>query len=174
MKTFWVLLGLCSSLLYAQQGKDSSPLALSEKELADSIGVWQVTTEFLNADGSVAKVVAGSYAFEWVVPKRVVMGKTAIPELDMAAGILFYINEAEQLIEMVSVGKDGKLWVMAGPLGQNYRTTIPFAGPEGKERQLRFTRYNVTSSGFESNMEYSDDGGSTWAPGNHQVFKRES
>jgi hypothetical protein len=38
--------------------------------------------------------------------------------------------------------------------------------------QLRFTRFNVTDDRFESRMEVSTDGGSSWRPGNHQVFKR--
>jgi len=37
---------------------------------------------------------------------------------------------------------------------------------------MRFTRYNVANDKFESRMEYTDDGGKSWKPGNHQSFRR--
>ncbi len=39
---------------------------------------------------------------------------------------------------------------------------------------LRFTRFNVAADSFESRMEYTDDDGETWKPGNHQTFHRAS
>jgi hypothetical protein len=41
--------------------------------------------------------------------------------LKQAAGILFYVNETRRHIEMVSVGGDGKLWVMTGSPGMEAR-----------------------------------------------------
>jgi hypothetical protein len=73
---------------------------------------------------------------------------------------------------MASVGADGHLWVMAGPAGGETRTTPPTPLSDGSTMQLRFTRFNVTDDRFESRMEISTDGGSSWRPGNRQVFKR--
>jgi len=147
-------------------------LAASVQELRDSAGNWAVVTEFLADDGSVANTAEGTYRFAWVIEDRVLQGSNSIPSLDMSSGILFYVSEERKVIEMVSVGKDGKLWVMTGPLGGDTRTTQPFASQGGGEAQLRFTRFNVTENSFESRMEYTEDGGSSWKPGNHQVFTR--
>jgi hypothetical protein len=73
---------------------------------------------------------------------------------------------------MVAVGPDGRLWIMTGPLGGDTRYSQEYEDSGGGTGQLRFTRYNVTEDGFESKMEYTDDGGETWKPGNHQVFRR--
>jgi len=73
---------------------------------------------------------------------------------------------------MASVGMDGRLWVMTGPIGGETRTTPPFPTAAGKESQLRFTREKVQPDRFESRMDYTEDGGRSWKPGNHQVFRR--
>jgi len=153
---------------------ESSPdaLAASVQELRNSAGTWEVVTEFLAEDGSVANTAKGNYQFDWVIEDRVLQGSNSIPSLNMKSGILFYVSEERSVIEMVSVGKDGKLWIMTGPLGGDTRTTQPFATQDGGEAQLRFTRYNVTERSFESRMEYTEDGGESWKPGNHQVFTR--
>lgn len=142
------------------------------EQLRHTHGHWAVTTEFLNEDGSVAKAVRGTYRFAWVVPDRVLSGQSAIPELKQVSGILFYVSEKRQTIEMTSVGADGTLWIMCGVAGEETRTTPPFPGADGKETQLRFIRYNVQPDSFESKMEYTTDGGKTWRPGNHQIFRR--
>lgn len=156
----------------AESPADDPELAHSEAQLADSVGLWAVTTEFLKPDGSVARAVEGTYEFVPVIPGRVVRGESHIPELDQTAAILFYVDTAEREIEMVSVAADGRLWVMTGPLGGEVRTTEPFETVDGGTGQLRFTRFNVAADSFESKMEYSDDGGQTWLPGNRQYFRR--
>ena len=156
----------------ATANDDAAALQNSVEQLRGSIGRWDVTTEFLNADGSAAKTVTGSYEFTWVIPDRVVSGKSAIPELAQVSAILFYVNEKQQVIEMVSVGADGRLWVMTGELGGEVRTTPEFKTASGGAGQLRFTRYSVAADSFESKMDYTEDGGETWLPGNHQVFRR--
>jgi hypothetical protein len=90
----------------------------------------------------------------------------------MASGVLFYVNEARAVIEMASVGRDGHLWVMTGPLGGDTRQTPVTPMPDGSTLQLRFTRSKVEADRFESRMEASSDGGKTWVPGNRQVFER--
>jgi len=142
------------------------------EQLQSIIGEWRVVTEFMNSDGSVASTANGTYQFEWVVPDRVVTGRSSIPELGQSSGILFYVNEGKKIIEMISVGKDGHLWIMSGPAGGETRTTPPTPLSDGSIIQLRFTRYNVSPDRFESKMELTNDGGSTWLPGNHQVFVR--
>jgi hypothetical protein len=144
----------------------------SVEQLQYIVGHWAVTTEFLKEDGSVARSVEGTYEFEWVVPDRVVSGRSEIPALQQTSGILFFINEKQGLIEMVSVGPDGRLWEMIGPLGGEVRTTPEFKTADGGSSRLRFTRYNVSADAFESKMEYTADGGRTWLPGNRQQFSR--
>lgn len=147
-------------------------LALAIKQLRHSHGNWSVTTKFLTEDGAVAKSVQGTYRFAWVVPDRVLSGQSEIPALKQKSGILFYVNEKKQTIEMTSVGADGNLWVMSGDAGEETRTTQPFRSADGKETQLRFTRFNVKPDSFASRMEYTTDGGQTWLPGNYQLFRR--
>jgi hypothetical protein len=169
-----LVLGLFTALTCADTGTGDGGAALqnSVEQLRSSIGRWDVTTEFLNTDGTAAKTVSGTYEFSWVIPDRVVSGKSEIPELKQVSAILFYVNEAKQFIEMVSVGADGNLWVMTGELGGEVRTTKEFKTASGGTGQLRFTRYNVLADSFESKMEYTEDGGESWLPGNHQVFRR--
>ena len=161
---------LTSSAALAQD--DDAALQHSVQQLREAVGSWTVTTEFLNEDGSVARAAEGSYEFAWVIEDRVLQGRSDLPDMGRNAAILFYIREASKEIEMVSVGADGRLWIMTGPLGGETRTTQPFATQDGGEGQLRFTRYNVSADGFESRMEWTEDGGATWTPGNHQVFRR--
>lgn len=169
MRSFLTIAALA---LPALASAASSALDHSVEQLRAAIGQWKVTTSFLKPDGSVAKSVAGTYEFTWVVPDKVVSGRSEIPELEQTSGLLFYVNESKNIIEMVSVGADGQLWVMTGPLGGEVRTTPEFATSSGGKGMLRFTRFNVDTDAFESRMEYSEDGGTTWLPGNHQVFKR--
>jgi len=157
----------------AQAPPEPTPLERSIEQLRTSVGRWAVTTDFLKEDGSVARSVEGTYEFAWIVPDRVVSGKSAIPALQQTSGILFFVNDKEGVIEMVSVGADGRLWEMIGPLGGEVRTTPEFKTADGGSGQLRFTRYNVSPDAFESKMEYTTDGGRTWLPGNHQQFRRE-
>jgi hypothetical protein len=103
----------------------------------------------------------------------VLSGYSDVPQKKQRSAILFYVNEKKKSIEMVSVGGDGKLWIMTGAVGDEVRSTQPFRTTDGKESQLRFTRYNVTPDRFESKMEYTLDGGKTWLPGNHQIFTRQ-
>jgi hypothetical protein len=153
------------------QGNDEA-LQRSVSEIRHAIGDWDVVTEFLADDGSVQKTVEGNYSFSWVVEDRVASGTNAIPAIELRSGILFYINAAAGNIEMVAVGPDGRLWIMTGPLGGSTRYSQEYPDSSGGTGQLRFTRYNVSDDGFESKMEYTDDGGETWKPGNHQVFRR--
>ena len=174
--TVWC--GVAALLLAASQGALASEpeggdgLAAGVRQLRESIGRWDTLTEFLNEDGSVANAVTGSYEFSWVVPDRVVAGRSEIPELGQSAGILFYVNEKKAIIEMVSVGADGRLWVMTGPIDGETRTSQTYEAQDGSQGQLRFTRFHVAADRFESKMEYTSDGGKTWKPGNHQVFTR--
>jgi hypothetical protein len=158
----------------AQTPAEPTPMERSVEQLRNTVGRWAVTTEFLGEDGSVARTATGTYEFSWVVTDRVVSGVSTIPEMAQTSGILFFINEQEQVIEMVAVGADGRLWRMIGPLGGEVRTTPEFETADGGRGQLRFTRYNVSADAFESKMEYTVDGGKTWTPGNHQQFRREA
>lgn len=166
----FVLLPFTAAL--TNQADTAAKLARGVAQLRHIHGNWTVTTEFLNENGSVAKAVQGTYRFQWVVPDRVLRGESEIPELKQKSGLLFYVSEKKLTIEMTSVGADGNLWVMTGAADEEVRTTRPFRSADGKETQMRFTRYNVKADSFESKMEYTQDGGKTWLSGNHQVFRR--
>jgi hypothetical protein len=167
-----MLVALCASADWAGGQPPPDPLRASVDELKHVAGRWSVVTEFLNADGTIARSFKGTYEFEWVVHDRVLRGRSDIPELKQSSGILFYVNAAKKTIEMVSVGADGQLWTMTGPLGGDTRYSQSFTA-DGKDQQLRFTRSAVMADRFESRMERTDDGGKTWVPGNHQVFVRQ-
>ena len=158
----------------ASTDADADALALQQsvEQLRAAVGRWNVITRFLKADGSVQAEVPGSYEFKWVVQDRVLVGRSDIPELDAASGLLFYIRQRGGVIEMVSVAEDGKLWVMTGPLGGETRYSQKYEAADGSTAQLRFTRFNVEPDRFESKMEYSSDAGKTWVQGNHQLFTR--
>ena len=68
-----MMLVLCQPA-FAAEATTETPLQRSIEQLSSSVGHWDVVTEFLNEDGSTAKTVAGTYAFSWVVPDRVVAG----------------------------------------------------------------------------------------------------
>lgn len=157
----------------AQAGESPpSQLNAAIAQLRQAVGLWDVTTTRFREDGAVAGVAAGTYRFDWIVPDRVLAGRSDIPAMQQVSGILFYVNERRSTIEMASVGADGNLWVMSGPADGETRTTAPTALADGRTMQLRFTRSNVTANRFESRMEVSLDGGESWKPGNHQLFVR--
>lgn len=158
------------------QASESPPsqLTAAVAQLRQAVGLWDVTTTQYGEDGVVANVAAGTYRFDWIVPDRVLAGRSDIPEMKQTSGILFYMNERRSTIEMASVGADGNLWVMTGPAGGETRTTAQSALADGRSMQLRFTRFAVTADRFESRMEVSLDGGENWKPGNHQLFVRAS
>jgi len=112
---------LAPAPLTAQAPAEPTALERSVEQLGNTVGRWAVTTEFLKEDGTVARSVTGTYEFSWVVPDRVVSGVSRIPELSQISGILFFINEKKEQIEMVSVGADGRLWEVIGPLGEEVR-----------------------------------------------------
>jgi hypothetical protein len=172
LRTFVAVVTIMLSSAPPVRGQTPTDLDLSVAELRESIGVWDVRTEVIGPQGEIARVAQGTYDFSWVVPDRVVIGRSESPELGQASGILFYIREAEGEIEMVSVGADGRLWVMTGTLGSDTRRTPEYATADGGRGALRFTRFNVAPDSFESRMEHTEDGGETWLPGNHQVFTR--
>ena len=151
---------------------DRAEASQALEQLRHVIGEWDVVTTFYRDDGSVAGDFAGTYTFDWVMQDKIVQGVSAIPQFNMASGILFYLRSSTSEIEMASVGPDGHLWVMTGPQDSETRETPNTEMPDGSTLKLRFTRYNVSEDRFESKMERSTDGGKTWVQGNHQVFVR--
>jgi hypothetical protein len=98
------------------------------QQLRSAVGVWDVETTQFADDGAVARVACGTYRFEWVVPDRVLAGRSDIPDWKQASGVLFYVNE-DSAIEMASVGADGALKLM------------------------RVTRFNVAPGRLEARMD---------------------
>lgn len=135
-------------------------------------GAWRVETRFVQEDGSDTEPFAGTYQFSWVIEDRVLSGVSEIPALGQKSAVLFYVRLAAGEIEMVSVGADGKLWVMSGRDGEETRSTPDYPTTDGGTVRLRFTRFNVQPDRFESMMEWSADQGATWYKGNHQRFER--
>ena len=166
------LLTLGSAPLTAQPAPPPEPSAIAVEQLRHAIGLWNVETDFIAADGSVARTLTGQYRFGWVVPDRVVTGMSTIPELNQASAILFFVRPGRSEIEMASVGADGHLWRMIGPDDSETRTTPETTMADGSTLILRFTRYDVTPNSFQSRMERSTDGGQTWSLGNRQRFVR--
>ncbi len=156
------------------EATETAPLGFDSavQQLRSAVGLWDVETTQFAADGAVARVACGTYRFDWVIPDRVLSGRANIPAWKEASGILFYVNQRRSTIEMAAVGADGHLWVMTGPAGGETRATPVTPTDDGSSLQLRFTRFNVTADRFESRMEMSTDGGTSWKPGNHQVFRR--
>ena len=173
MKRFAALLSSFLVLPFAE-ATETGPIGFDSavEQLRSAVGAWEVKTTQYGDDGNVARVACGTYRFEWIVPDRVLAGRSDIPDWKQASGLLFYVNERRSTIEMASVGADGNLWVMTGPAGGETRTTPAVPTSDGETMQLRFTRFNVSPNRFESRMEVSTDGGSSWKQGNHQVFER--
>ncbi len=148
MKRFAALLSFL--VLPFAEASETAPLGFDSavQQLRSAVGLWDVETTQYADDGAVARVACGTYRFDWVVPDRVLAGRSDIPDWKQASGILFYVNERRSAIEMASVGTDGELKVM------------------------RVTRFNVSPDRLEARMEVSTDGGNSWKPGHHQVFRR--
>jgi hypothetical protein len=150
----------------------ASALAEGIDQLRHTVGTWNVTTTQYRDDGSVARTLKGTYQFDWVVPDRVVSGRSSIPSLGELAGVLFYVNERRATLEMAQVDANGQLAVLSGAAGKELRTTAPVANADGTKVQLRLTRFNVGPDRFESRLDFSTDGGMNWRPGSHQRFVR--
>lgn len=144
------LVALLSFLVFPfAEASETAPLGFDTavQQLRSAVGVWDVETTQYADDGAVARIACGTYRFEWVVPDRVLAGRSDIPDWKQASGVLFYVNE-RSAIEMASVGPDGDLKVM------------------------RVTRFAVAPDRLEARMDVSTDGGVSWRPGHHQVFRR--
>lgn len=97
LQRFAALMGVLGALIgHSIAVAQDSSLQHSIEQLRTTVGHWNVTTDLLNPDGSVAKSVNGTYEFSWVVPDRVVSGRSEIPELKQASAILFYVNETRK------------------------------------------------------------------------------
>lgn len=132
------------------EATETAPLGVDTavQQLRSAVGLWDVETTQFADDGAVTRVACGTYRFDWVVPDRVLAGRSSIPDWKESSGILFYVNERRSTIEMASVDADGELQVM------------------------RVTRFNVGPDRLEARMEVSTDGGNSWKAGHHQVFRR--
>ena len=53
----------------AAEAQDAA-LKHSVEQLRSTVGRWNVATNFLNPDGSVAKSVTGTYEFSWIVGRQ--------------------------------------------------------------------------------------------------------
>ncbi|MGH8204726.1 MAG: hypothetical protein ACREST_08965, partial [Steroidobacteraceae bacterium] len=131
MKCVAALLSLLA--LPFAEASETAPIGFEPavQQLRSAVGLWDVQTTQYADDGAVARVACGSYRFDWVVPDRVLAGRSEIPDWKQASGILFYVNERRSTIEMASVGADGHLWVMTGPAGGETRTTSPTPTSDG-------------------------------------------
>ena len=107
-------------------------LATAVQQLRQAAGRWNVTTTRYAENGAVAAVATGTLDFDWVVPDRVLAGKSVIPDWNQSAGMLFYLNERIFTLEMAEVGADGQLLVLSGPAGAETRTTGAVALPDGR------------------------------------------
>lgn len=160
-------------LPFAEASETAPPaLATAVQQLRQAAGRWNVTTTRYAENGAVAAVATGTWNFDWVVPDRVLAGRSVIPDWNQTAGMLFYLNERMFTLEMAQVGADGQLVVMSGPAGTETRTTEAIAMQDGRRMLQRHTRYGFTTNRFEAKMELSYDGGANWKPGYHQVFVR--
>ena len=105
-------------LPFAEASEMTPPvLATAVQQLRQAAGRWNVTTTRYAENGAVAAVATGTLNFDWVVPDRVLAGKSVIPDWNQSAGMLFYLNERMFTLEMAQVGGDGQLIVMSGPAG---------------------------------------------------------
>ncbi len=157
----------------AEAGEMAPPaLASAVQQLRQAAGQWNVTTTRYGADGAVTGVATGTWSFDWVVPDRVLSGRAVIPDWNQSAGMLFYLNERMFTLEMAQVDADGQLLVMSGAAGTETRSTASVALADGRRMLQRQTRRGVTADRFESKVEVSYDGGTSWRPGYHQVFVR--
>lgn len=172
MKAWLAAAALLLTAAGPARAMDPAPPSPALTQLRHVIGTWDVRTEFLNSDGSVARAADGTYEFEWVVPDRVARGVSRIPATDQVSAILFYLRPATHEVEMVSVGGDGVLWVMTGKDNEEVRTTVDRTMSDGSTMRLRFTRHDVQPDRFQSKMEWSTDGGKSWTQGNRQQFVR--
>jgi hypothetical protein len=153
-------------------GLAAPALDAAVEQLRQAAGRWNVTTTRYADNGSVAAVATGTWNFDWVVPDRVLSGRSVIPDWSQSAGMLFYLNERLITLEMAQVGPDGQLVVMSGPAGAASRTTAAVALPDGRRMLHRHTHYGVTRDKFEAKLETSYDGGQSWKLGFHQLFVR--
>jgi hypothetical protein len=158
----------------ASEAGEMAPPALdgAVEELRQAVGRWNVTTTRFQDNGAVAGVASGICQFDWVVPDRVLAGRSSIPDWKQSAALLFYLNERKSTIEMASVDADGQLTVMAGAAGADTRATASVKLADGRRMLQRYTRYAVGPDRFESRLETSYDGGRTWKPDLHQLYVR--
>jgi len=162
----------CSPLAGEAMETPASALAEGIDQLRQTVGTWNVTTTQYRADGTIARTVSGTCQFEWVVPDRVISGRSSMGMLGQMSGILIYVNEQRASLEMAQVDANGQLTVLSGAAGNELRSTTPVPAPDGSKMQLRVTRYNVGPDRFDSRLDVSTDGGTNWRPGHHQRFVR--
>jgi hypothetical protein len=178
MKSNFLRPGLVAILFFActfasaQAKFDVDAREAATELLRSSVGKWETTAEFFNPNGTVAGAFAGTTELAWLTPGKVISGKSEYPQLKLVTGLMVYINEAKGQVEMASVGGDGNLLVVSGPLGSAELRSEPVRFSDTVVGRLKFTRLNVTANSFDTRTEISDDGGKTWKMMNRQKFKR--
>ena len=70
-------------LPFAEASEMAPPvLATAVQQLRQAAGRWNVTTTRYAENGAVAAVATGTLNFDWVVPDRVLAGKSVHPRLE--------------------------------------------------------------------------------------------
>ena len=67
----------------AAQALDTPRLDVAVEQLRQAAGRWNVTTTRYADNGAVAAVATGTWSFDWVVPDRVLSGRSTISGVEM-------------------------------------------------------------------------------------------
>ncbi len=159
------------SLTAGLAGQDAATAA--QQRLDYLVGTWDSTTEFLDADGNVARVDHSVDIVEPLIGTRVLMTTIVPRDGEVRKTIRFY-DVAEERFYEIGLGGEGDVWILSGDLDAYVMTSQSRRTPRGGEIMVRFTHINIQPDSFEARMEVSRDGGSTWsqAPSRQRLVRR--
>lgn len=156
----------------AAQQSDDGLAAEAVSILQDELGSWDSRWERLDADGNVTSVTEGVETFLPLNGERVHLLKTHIPAMNQTSNGLRFYNPVEKRLMLISVGADGRHFILREEVGGNVVLSDPYMSRNGSETILRFTTTSATENEKIIDHEFSTDGGKSWTLFRRQTMTR--
>lgn len=160
-----LLWGLClTALAMTGEGLEGQDVArMAQDRLDYLIGMWDSTTEFLDADGNVERTDHSVNVIEPFIGTRVLLTTMVGSGASVRKSIRFF-DQADERYYEIGIGADGDVWILSGGLDEYVTTSQPRPSPAGGSVMVRFTHRNIQPNSFQAFMEVSTDQGRTWRP----------
>ena len=164
-------LSISGAVVVAQPPADRPLPEAARHHLDLLIGTWDARWEWLDETGEVAGVETGTETFSFLIEDRVVRLHTVVEGRPAPSEALLFYSFEDERLHLVSVDRDGTLWLLEGPEDGSVLTSESKTGRDGRPLTIRFT-HGEEDDALTAVMEMSRDGGETWRVGFRQHMVR--